>query len=301
MPISVPLLLLAMLWLLPPQLLHNFLSFFLLLVHFIYRAPNFPWTSEAASTRGGRGVTQSRSLALAPMAKEPSHWDFFKLPPFFTLQPAPAALERQLMLWGNLVMDHAASHAPNTRSDACPFLRLYSCTSSLFRNDSINRRLSSEHAKKVLSSLAVQRPEHCVLTGNDDNEEDVSLLVSTNKGGLKELEQSLLEWILERGVGTTVAHLSQKGVVMTFNELVDGHCLAYKCESSGLVRRLSQDVVPIEDVGVLSHEQAVRCFLHTLSVRPISHQGLFSVTLFNLDGSNRRPYEGVKFGGAAAR
>ncbi|CBH15487.1 hypothetical protein, conserved [Trypanosoma brucei gambiense DAL972] len=233
------------------------------------------------------------------MSKEPGHWDFFKLPPFFTLQPSPSALERQMALWGNLVMDHAAFHAQHRKRDTCPLLRLYSCNSGLFRNETINRRLRPEDVKKVISSLVAQWSEHCVLTSDGDGMGDASVLVTTSKGGLKELEQSLLAWILERGAGTTVAYLSQKGVVMTFDELVDGQCLLYSRESEQLLPRLTQEAVPIEDVGALSQEQAVRCFLHTLAERPVSHKGLFSVTLFNLDGSDRRPYEGVKFGGAA--
>ncbi|EAN83827.1 hypothetical protein, conserved [Trypanosoma cruzi] len=254
------------------------------------------------ATRGRRRVISGHP---AHMSIEPDHWSFFQLPPFFALQPGPTALARQTSLWGSAIIDHAAYHAPRTRPGVCPFLRLYKSTSDVFRNPSLNRRLPPEAAARMLESLVAQHPNHCavVLPGNDKGENDgadFAVLLACNESGLKGLEQALLSWILDRGAGTTTAHLAQKGVVMTFDELAESNCLAYRRDREPFLKRLSAAPVPVGDVGALSNEQAIRTLLHSLKSRPLSALSPIHITLFNMDGSDRRPYEGVKFGGAVA-
>ncbi|KAH9582007.1 ESCRT-II complex [Trypanosoma melophagium] len=232
------------------------------------------------------------------MANEVSHWSFFQLPPFFTLQPAPASFERQVSLWGNLIMDHAVFHTPLSKPGACSFLRLYKSTSDVFRNQSLNRRLAPSAAGQMLEFLATQQPNHTALVSSGDSK-GVALLVATNLGGFKEIEQSLLSWILDRGAGTTTAHLAQSGVVMTFDELASSNCLSYKRDHDPIMSRISHETsIPVEDVATLSDEQAVRTLLQALKSRPVSLLSPFRITFFNLDGTEREPYEGVKFGGA---
>ncbi|KEG12207.1 putative dolicholphosphate-mannose synthase [Trypanosoma grayi] len=232
------------------------------------------------------------------MGTEVNHWSFFQLPPFFTLQPGPAALMRQVSLWGNLIMDHAAYHAPHTRRGSCRFLRLYKTTSDVFRNPSISRRLPADAARRMLEALVTQQPNFCAAVRSDDDDKEFAVLVACNAGGLKEIEESLLSWLLDSGAGTTTEHLARSGVVMTFDELAEGNCLAYNRARDPLMGRLTQDPVPIPDVGTLSEEQAVRAFLQALMTRPVSVLRPFRITFFNLDGSERQPYQGVKFGGA---
>ncbi|KAG8347836.1 putative ESCRT II complex subunit [Trypanosoma vivax] len=229
------------------------------------------------------------------MTVEPNHWNFFKLPPFFTMQPAAAALARQVTLWEDLIMDHAAHHARLTNRGVCSHLRLYSSTSDVFRNNALRRRLPPEDATKILSSLASRRLSHCISV--EDANGDYSVLVACNEGGLAAIEQSLLAWILERGAGTTAASLAQNGAVMTFDELVEGQCLVYKRENEPMICRLAQDDVPVGDVGALTEEQAVRTLLKALATRPASIRWPYRITFFNLDGSSVEPYQGVKFGG----
>ncbi|RNF23039.1 putative dolicholphosphate-mannose synthase [Trypanosoma conorhini] len=236
------------------------------------------------------------------MSSEPDHWSFFQLPPFFTLQPGPTALARQKSLWGNLIMDHAAHYAPQTKPGFCPFLRLYKSTSDVFRNPSVNRRLPPGAARQMLESLVTQSPNHCAVLptgGNTDenNDENFAVLLACNVGGLKEIEQALLSWILDRGAGTTTAHLAQKGVVMTFDELVENKCLTYRRDREPFLSRRSTAPVNVGDVGALSEEQAIRTLLDCLKNRPLSALRPIRITLFNMDGSERQPYEGVKFGG----
>ncbi|RNF11865.1 putative dolicholphosphate-mannose synthase [Trypanosoma rangeli] len=237
------------------------------------------------------------------MSDEPDHWSFFQLPPFFTLQPGTTALARQKCLWGNLILDHAAHHALNTRPGLCSFLRLYKSTSDVFRNPSLNRRLPPGAARQMLEFLVAQNPIHCVVVSTDDDnnendDENFAVLLACNVGGLKEIEQALLSWILDRGAGTTIAHVAQKGVVMTFDELVENKCLTYGRDREPVLSRSSASPVPIGDVGALSEEQAIRTLLHSLKNRPLSTLHPICITLFNLDGSERQPYEGVKFGGS---
>ncbi|EKF27795.1 dolicholphosphate-mannose synthase, putative [Trypanosoma cruzi marinkellei] len=281
-----------------------FLSFFLiyLCVSYLFIYLFFFLLVCCCFTTRGRRIISGHP---AHMSIEPDHWSFFQLPPFFALQPGPTALARQTSLWGNAIIDHAAYHAPMTRPGVCPFLRLYKSTSDVFRNPSLNRRLPPEAATRMLESLVTQHPNHCavVLSGDEKGENDgteFAVLLACNESGLKGLEQALLSWILDRGAGTTTAHLAQKGVVMTFDELAESNCLAYRRDREPFLNRLSAAPVPVGDVGALSDEQAIRTLLHSLKSRPLSSLSPIHITLFNMDGSDRQPYEGVKFGGAVA-
>lgn len=224
------------------------------------------------------------------------HWAFFQLPPFFTQQPAAATLERQTSLWASLLLDHASYHARQSKTGTCAVLRYYSSTSDIFQNAKTNRRLAPEGAATMLEALVRLHPNHAVVVSNG-GPEDFSVLVATTVGGLKELEQSLLSWILEMGQGTTTAMLAKKGVVMTFDELAESKCLQYKLSKLAFLTRTSDEPVPVGDVGALGEEQAIRCFLQALNHRPVSVMQPFKITLFNMDGSSKQPYEGVKFGG----
>ncbi|CAD2214108.1 ESCRT-II complex subunit VPS25 [Angomonas deanei] len=225
------------------------------------------------------------------------HWGFFNLPPFFTAQPASTTLERQCSLWSSLLLDHATYHASERKGDPsiCPVLRVYNANSDIFFNPSLNRRLHAHGARVMLETSITQYPNHVAKVSDDGD--NFSVLVATNKGGLKELEQSLLSWILEMGQGTTTAALSKKGAVMTFDELSESQCLTYNQKTVTFLPRTSSEKVSVGDVGALNQENAIRVFLEALNNRPVSVMQPFKITLFNLDGSNKQPYQGVKFGG----
>lgn len=232
------------------------------------------------------------------------HWSFFGLPPFFTEQHSPATLDRQTALWSNLLLDHAIYHAQRTRSsntgssgeDINAVLRFYTTRSDIFYNPSINKRLSAEAAHTMLQSLVARHPNHAVVVA-DGGPSDFSVVVCATEGGLKEVEEGLLRFILDNGAVQTTAMLSTKGTVMTFDELAGGTALSYGQPSPTYLARSSSAAVPVTDVGKLSEEQAIRTYLHALDNRPVSAMRPFKVTLFNLDGSNTQPYQGVKFGG----
>ncbi|CCW67108.1 unnamed protein product [Phytomonas sp. Hart1] len=225
---------------------------------------------------------------------QPDHWDFFELPPFFTQQPAPLSLERQITLWSSLILDHAAYHAKRLSLGVCPVLRCYSVNSDIFHNPGIRRRLSPVGARVMLEGLAAQHSNHCAVL--DEDADDFTVLVATNKGGFSELEQSLSSWLLEAGQGTTLAMLEEKGAVMTFDELAENKCLEYKLKPIFFLD-CSSEKVPIDDVGALNAEMAIRSFLEVLAKNPNILLRPLRITLFNLDGSNKKPYQGVKFGG----
>lgn len=235
------------------------------------------------------------------------HWSFFGLPPFFTEQHSPATLDRQCTLWSNLLLDHAVYHAQRTRSssksgsgggaeDANALLRFYTAHSDVFYNPAINKRLSPEAAHTMLQALVTRHPNHAVVV-SDNGSSDFSVLVCTTKGGLKAMEEGLLRFILDNGAVQTTALLSTKGTVMTFDELAGGTALSYEQPNTVYLDRFSNAPVPVADVGRLSEEQAIRTYLHALDHRPVSAMRPFKVTLFNLDGSDTQPYQGVKFGG----
>lgn len=253
------------------------------------------------------------SFFFPPLCKQPctlsisnnmssEHWSFFGLPPFFTEQHSPATLDRQCTLWSNLILDHAVYHAQRTRSgsskndDANALLRFYTSHSDVFYNPTINKRLSAEAAHTMLQSLVARHPNHAVVV-SDNGPSDSSVLVCATEGGLKEMEEVLLRYILDNGAVQTTAMLSTKGTVMTFDELAGGSALSYGQPNPKYLARLSTAEVPVADVGRLSEEQAIRTYLHALDNRPVSAMRPFKVTLFNLDGSTTQPYQGVKFGG----
>lgn len=224
------------------------------------------------------------------------HWSFFQLPPFFTAQPAAVTLQRQTELWANLLLDHASHHARQSPSGTSRVLRFYHTNSEIFYNPRLSRRLPSDGARAMLEALVAGHPNRAVVVADEGGE--LSVLVTTNAGGMKELEESLLAWIMEMGQGTTTAMLMKNGAVMTFDELAEGRCLEYKQPKDHFAPRLSGDAVPVADVGALTEEQAVRTLLQSLNNRPVSIMRPFKITLFNMDGSEKQPYDGVKFGGA---
>lgn len=229
------------------------------------------------------------------------HWSFFGLPPFFTEQHAPATLDRQSSLWSSLLIDHAVYHAQRTRNsgtgdDINALLRFYTSHSDIFYNPSINKRLSPEAAHTMLQSLVARHPNHAAVV-SDNGPSDYSVLVCTTEGGFKAMEEVVLRYILDNGAVQTTALLSTKGTVMTFDELAGGRALSYGQSSPKYLARSSSAAVPVADVGCLSEEQAIRTYLQALDHRPVSVMRPFKVTLFNLDGSDTQPYQGVKFGG----
>lgn len=235
-------------------------------------------------------------------------WSFYSLPPFFTEQPAAGTLERQTALWHSIILDHAvmcAEKASKTSSKAyCPLIRVYHEKSPIFLNTELQRRLPPASAKKFLESLAVQHPNRVVVAKRE--KEHVKVLVCTHKGGVKGLEESLLRWVLEVGVGTTSTMLSQKGAVLTFEEMSNGKALYHHGKSAAdtIASRLFPSVAsfpgaPDGSAECVSDEDTLRLILSSQPFRPKSSSPLepFALTMFNVDGSESEPYDGVKLGG----
>ncbi|KAK7197233.1 dolicholphosphate-mannose synthase [Novymonas esmeraldas] len=232
------------------------------------------------------------------------HWSFFALPPFFTEQHASVTRDRQSALWSSLLLDHAVYHAQRHAAsaggggddDVNAVLRFYTTHSDVFYNAAINKRLSPEAAHTMLQSLIARHPNHAVAVA-DGGPSDFSVLVCATQGGLKEVEEGLLRYILDNGAVQTTAMLAKNGTVMTFDELAGGPAIGYGQPHPAYLARSSTAAVPVGDVGRLSQEQAIRTYLHALDHRPVSAMRPFKVTLFNLDGTTTQPYQGVKFGG----
>ena len=237
-----------------------------------------------------------------------SHWAFYMLPPFFTLQPVPGTLCKQQKLWADVVLDHAAWATTLTpESDgisSCEVLRLYTPDCALFHNPSLGLRMATSSAAAMLEGVANAHPNQCALVEGSTPSSSSSLLVSCVSGGLAAVEHSLLSWLLEEGGGTTTNDLAKNGVVMTFDELIDAKCLYYK--STPKLQRQSggQDLPPIltadpasRYVGSVSDEVALRSLIVALQGRAVSLLRPFKITQFNLDGSSTQPFEGIKFGG----
>lgn len=243
-------------------------------------------------------------------------WAFYGLPPFFTVQPAPGTLERQLSLWHNILLDHAICYAGAgqqsqgaegfSSSHSCPLVRVYNENSDVFYHSGLKRRVPPSGARTILQSFATQHPNEVVVTcpGKEKSAATFEVLVATNKGGLRELEQSVLNWVLEMGEGTTTAMLSKNGAVITFDELVEGHALSYgrKANNAAWIadRVTSTNPLPCKDCGAVTEEQALRLLFKAQSYRaPGSPLQPFAITLFNLDGTDEEPYQGLKLGGRA--
>jgi ESCRT-II complex subunit VPS25 len=68
--------------------------------------------------------------------------EIYSFPPFFTLQPVPATLEKQLLMWCELVLAYCAHHKINAldvkAAESSPLFcnkslqSMFSCSSSIF-------------------------------------------------------------------------------------------------------------------------------------------------------------------------
>jgi ESCRT-II complex subunit VPS25 len=244
------------------------------------------------------GISKGRRIATMSDGK---HWVFFDLPPMYTMQPVPGTLQRQLSMWADILLDHAASGMDHNVADSsrCSVLRLYSTSSPIFANNTIQRALKPDDARNVLEALVANYPQHCAQVSS--KREGYSVLIACNEGGFSSIEQSILLWLLEEsGNATTTAELAKSGVVLTFDELVDGRCLYYKTLDRPLSRPTAAHMpASLREslCGVVSDEVALRALLDSVRERPNSALGSFKVTLFNLDGSDTTPYQGIKLGG----
>ena len=133
-----------------------------------------------------------------------------------------------------------------------------------------------------------------------------------------------MQWVLEEGGGYTLPNLITKGVVATFEELVDGDVLRYGVKKAAQItsftshHQLVRQHVPVvlgEGGGgrqipcpsrsstAVSYEAVLRILIdrqlgsHSSSDTAANPLCAANVELFNLDGSNSVPFEGVKFGG----
>lgn len=235
-----------------------------------------------------------------------SHWKFWSLPPFFTLQPAPIAQERQLNLWCDCVWDvvSRSSHAL-ARPGHCEPLgkRISSSSASLFENRALRRQLPAAGISLVVERLALDRERALTIDvaasdGAADDEAIIALAVP-----VEALEAAVVEWVLDHGVGTTLTKLTQDGAVLTLQEL----------EASLRFRPLIAAPPPAPPAEVPDYlvaacattdAEVLHSLLSAAEARGPSANargfGSLRVALFNLDGSDRRPFEGVKIGGIEA-
>lgn len=265
-------------------------------------------------------ATPAASSSAADVA-DSQHWFMSRLPPFYTLQPVPATLHKQLALWSQLLLDHAFFRAATTALGECASIRVYTSSCDLFSNQAIHRALSKDAAASVLVYAAEHFPERCALLApGGSDEEDSSLLVSTIRGGLTAQETAVYRWVLdESSCATTTTDLAKTGVVLTFDELVEEKCLGYVPPALDSIlfkpqwsteiaekMRGAMGAVARKTAGSCSEESAVRALMQHLSCKSsvssphgcaASLSQSYRVLLFNLDGTDEPPYQGVKIGG----
>lgn len=230
----------------------------------------------------------------------------YQLPPFFTLQPVPATLLKQLSMWAAVVLDHASVRAMHAKPPGESVdMRLYAASSPLFSSAKLRRALSEESVQQLFEYMADKFPNQCALLRPPEATlgDGSMLLVSCVHGGFETIEKRFYRWVLEESASaTTVADLSKTGVVLTFDELAEGRCLTSldrpTLHLSG--PPLVPDDIRDQQSGAASDEVILRVFLQLLSDRSMKHASTghsFRVRLFNLDGSSDPPYDGVKIGG----
>lgn len=154
------------------------------------------------------------------------------------------------------------------------------------------------------------------------------LVVFANGGGHTSImTDHVMPWVLEMGGGLTTANLKKNGVITTFDELASENALSYTPPTKegrggapvsitytppirGMPPRLLGPSVNAENptnaavtatkmANGITNEYVLRLLLHYYqhSAAAAAAGNLARITLFNLDDSDRQPYEGVKFGG----
>eukprot|EP00758_Cryptobia_borreli_P019336 Tbor_TRINITY_DN8348_c0_g1::TRINITY_DN8348_c0_g1_i1::g.21106::m.21106 len=122
--------------------------------------------------------------------------------------------------------------------------------------------------------------------------------------------RNLLQWVLEEGGGLTTHNMVSKGVVATIDELVEGDVLRYgnKAEMhDGITPNLKLPPPPPRETTEISYESVLRILIgEEIKMRLSGNTSNwetsplvnFKLTPFNLDGSDRQPFDGIKFGGS---
>ncbi|CUG91231.1 vacuolar protein-sorting-associated protein 25, putative [Bodo saltans] len=259
-------------------------------------------------------MSSSSSAAVASDEEQQQvpHWIMYQLPPFFTLQPVPATLQRQLTMWASVVFEHAAFHATRAKPPVeSSMMRLYTTSSGLFTSSKLHRELPHDAIQQLFEFMAEKFSNRCALQSSPESV-GISLLVACVQGGLGALESELYRWVLEESASaTTATDLAKTGAVLTFDELVEGRCLltsssntnhSLLVDSKEIHRAASHMPAELREQssGAASEEVVLRAFLHHLWDRgPGDNATLssFRIRLFNLDGSSEPPYDGVKIGG----
>lgn len=253
----------------------------------------------------------------------------YRFPPFYTLQPVPATLQKQLSMWANLLLQHAwyrysaerrvskqsgSTTSADGRAAAPHPVRLYTPNSDFFTNEALPRTLPKDAASMVLAYLAEHVPHRCAWvqthegSSSQDRTASQSLLVACCEGGLEALETAFFDFILEDSTSaTTSADLRKNGVVTTLDELLSEGCLnrvsalspvAAIDRSATQVEATLGHVLASKSSGLCTTEQALRAILSYLSERTIQRRSppSFAVRMFNLDGGDEPPFEGIKIG-----
>lgn len=237
-------------------------------------------------------------------------WTMCQFPPFYTMQPVPATLQRQLSLWANVLVHHAIFSYETERtstSGTTPIpIRLFTSSDTVFVHEALQRTLPRDAAELVLAYMADHMPQRCMWV--DGVADSRMLMVVCCEGGWASVENAFFDFILEdSSSATTAADLQKNGVVVTFDELVDEAACFSRLSSlppSPLMNKygsiIAASPLAAKPCGRCTLEQAIRATAAVLSDRMhqrSSQPPRFAVQCFNMDGSTTGPYEGVKIGG----
>lgn len=185
--------------------------------------------------------------------------------------------------------------------------------SSVFRRSGASERDSNSQQNTPVQQSQPQQQA--------TEESNYWLVVFTNTGGhVTAMTDHVMPWVMESAGGLTTANLKKNGVITTFDEMCAENALAYNSSEGGSPITLSYTAaVPgmpsrflpqsssttvkrslaTASTNAVTNEHVLRVLLHFYQHSPAAVP-VARITLFNLDESERQPYEGVKFGGEGA-
>ena len=237
----------------------------------------------------------------------------YELPPFFTLQPVPATLQQQLKMWAQLLLlqaeaayfIHMVSKGAAVGDDVIPWCSTFDAHSPIFRSSTLNpqRKLSGEGVSMVFQYMLEAHSGRVIVSSPSGAPENQCIHVFAIP--IQEaLEQTLVRWLHDQG-----QLLSEGGSVCTIDELLEERTLdvkqALRTNSTSLLagdgRVSGEKLLSLVSPSFASAEPLLRALLNHLATTQASAAASRSngvglkVVLFNLDGSDTLPYQGVKF------
>ena len=208
--------------------------------------------------------------------------------------------------------------------------------SSLFGTSRAAHHHHNQKATAAAAAAHQQQQQQQAAEEPEEVAEQYWLAVFANDGGhTSVMSDHVLRWVMDMGGGLTTANLKKNGVVTTFDEMATENALVYTPHAregggapvvvtyappaKGMPERLvsgaaggsaatasasttttrgsaAAQAAALRLSNGVTNEHVLRLLLHFYQHSPAATP-VTQITLFNLDGSDQQPYEGVKFGG----